>query len=226
MELDKILKERRTVKKYFDKDVSWLAVSEVLDAGRMAPSSGNLQNWAFIVIRKKETRVNILKHCEDASWAHKAPVLVVICADLEKAKKNYGERGLQYSIQNCACATMQMMLKAYDLGLSTAWIASYNEKNLSKELDLDKNHVAMCVLALGHGETPHELNRHDLSTMVFFEKFGEKERKGDYAMLPLAVPMKRNVEPMKEKLKMAFENETAHGHKEKVKEFVKKFIKK
>ena len=38
-----IIKSRRTIKYYLPKFISWENVSRILDAGRHAPSSGNIQ---------------------------------------------------------------------------------------------------------------------------------------------------------------------------------------
>jgi nitroreductase len=224
MELDKVLLERRTIRKFFDKEVSWLVIAEVLNAGRLAPSAGNLQNWNFIVLRKKETRLNVIKCASGNEWVAKAPVLVVICADVAKGKKLYGEkRGEIFSIQSCANATIQMMLKAYELGLGSAWIGTFDEAGVSKTLEISKDFRPLTILALGYGETQNELDRMDLSLMVSFEKFGEKERKGDYSMAPLSIPFNRNVEHMKDRLNTAFASEGTGDHKEKLKKFVDKF---
>lgn len=226
MELGKVLKERRTIRKYFAKDVSWLLVSEILEAGRLAPSSGNLQNWYFIVIKDKEIKKKIIDLSDDSSWALNAPVFIAICADTERAKRMFGSKGVElYSIQNCACASMQMLLKACDLGLSSAWLGNYDEKEVSKVLGIKQDSRLMNIIVLGYGESNEELDRKDLSTMVFFDKFGMKERKGDYAMLPLNTPLQRSMQPMKEKLKNAFSDVSEH-HKEKVKDFVGRFKKK
>lgn len=223
MELDNVLRERRSIRKYSNKEVSWLLVSEVLEAGQLAPSAGNLQNWYFIVIRKKYVRERVLKYCDGCEWAIKAPILIVVCADIEKAKRMFGPKGVEvYSVQNCACAAMQMMLKAQDIGLGTCWIGSFDEKAVSNELNIEKTTKPLCILTLGYGETQEKLTRNEISNMVFFDMFGEKERKRDYSMLPLSVPAKRTIDPMKEKLKTIFEDSSDH-HRAKVKKFIDKF---
>ncbi len=228
MELDKAIKERRTIRKFADKDVSWLLIAEILDAGRLAPSSGNLQNWYFIVVRNKEVKEKVLKHCDSYnSWANKAPVLIVVCADIDRAKRMFGSRGENlYSIQNCANATTQMMLKAHDLSLGSAWIGSFDDAALSKVLEIEQGLKPQAVLAIGYPAEEGKFKRADLNTMVFFDKFGEKERKGDYAMLPLSVPLKRNFDPMKERLKTSFEGEGLGEHKAKLRKFMDSFIRK
>ena len=50
------IKTRRSVRKFKDKAVEWEKVVNILHAGRLAPSAGNLQNWKFIAIREEENR--------------------------------------------------------------------------------------------------------------------------------------------------------------------------
>lgn len=228
MELDKALKGRRTIRKFANKDVSWLLIAEILDAGRLAPSSGNLQNWYFIVVRNKEIKEKVVKQCDSYNhWALQAPVLIVVCADLDRAKRMFGSRGENlYSIQNCANAAVQMMLKAHDLSLGSAWIGSFDDAGLSKVLEIEQGVKLQVVLAIGYPAEEGKFKRADLSTMVFFDKFGEMERTGNFAMLPLSVPLKRNLEPMKERLKTSFEDEGLGEHKDKLRKFVERFSRK
>ena len=61
-EVEKVILERRSVRKYKNKQVPENLVRRILEAGRYAPSAGNYQPWSFIVIRDKE----ILDEMEDS----------------------------------------------------------------------------------------------------------------------------------------------------------------
>ncbi|MCD6569102.1 MAG: nitroreductase family protein [Deltaproteobacteria bacterium] len=52
--VEKVIFERRSVRKYRDKQVPENLIRRVLEAGRFAPSAGNCQPWKFIVLRDKE----------------------------------------------------------------------------------------------------------------------------------------------------------------------------
>ena len=54
MELSQIIRARQSVRRYKDREVTGEDLTRILDAGRMAPSGKNCQNWHFIVIRNKE----------------------------------------------------------------------------------------------------------------------------------------------------------------------------
>jgi nitroreductase len=52
--VERIILERRSVRKYKDKQVPEKLVRRILEAGRFAPSAGNSQPWKFIVVRDRE----------------------------------------------------------------------------------------------------------------------------------------------------------------------------
>lgn len=52
--VEKVILERRSVRKYKEKQVPENVVRRLLEAGRFAPSAGNSQPWKFIVVRDRE----------------------------------------------------------------------------------------------------------------------------------------------------------------------------
>ncbi len=52
--MERVILERRSVRKYKDKQVPENLVRRVLEAGRFAPSAGNCQPWKFVVVRDRE----------------------------------------------------------------------------------------------------------------------------------------------------------------------------
>ncbi len=52
--VERVILERRSVRKYKDKQVPEALVRRILEAGRFAPSAGNSQPWRFIVVRDRE----------------------------------------------------------------------------------------------------------------------------------------------------------------------------
>ena len=104
-DLLELIKSRRNVTSFLPKFVSWENISRVLDAGRHAPSCGNIQNWKFIVILKPELKQEIAAASYDQYEIAAAFALIVVCAEPEKAERYYGEKGKTfYTVQNCAAA--------------------------------------------------------------------------------------------------------------------------
>lgn len=52
--VEKVILERRSNRKYKDKQVPEALVRRILEAGRFAPSAGNSQPWRFMVIRDQK----------------------------------------------------------------------------------------------------------------------------------------------------------------------------
>jgi nitroreductase len=61
--VEKVILERRSVRKYKDKQVPENVVRRILEGGRYAPSAGNNQPWKFIVIRDRETIDEMERDC-------------------------------------------------------------------------------------------------------------------------------------------------------------------
>lgn len=54
MELQECITERRSVRKYADKEVPLPLIAEIMEHARLAPSAGNSQNWRFIIVLDRE----------------------------------------------------------------------------------------------------------------------------------------------------------------------------
>ncbi len=52
--VERVILERRSVRKYRDRQVPEKLVRRILEAGRFAPSAGNSQPWRFVVVRDRE----------------------------------------------------------------------------------------------------------------------------------------------------------------------------
>ena len=173
--LSDLILERKSVKKYYKKNVSTELVAEVLDAGRWAPSAGNLQDWRFIVIRSEKTKEAISLACLDQDWMLEAPVFIAVCSDFSSLKEIYKKMYRLFSIQNCALATENMLLKATDLGLGTCVVAPFDSEKIKEILGVPENLEVYSIITLGYPREIEPSMRHNLRDVTFFEKWGEFE---------------------------------------------------
>ena len=165
-----LIKSRRNVTQFLPKFVSWENISRVLDAGRHAPSCGNIQNWKFIVVLKPETKQEIAAICYDQYDIASAFVLVVVCAEPEKAERYYGEKGKTfYTVQNCAAAVQNMLLEAHSLGLGTRWVGAFDEDKVKSLLKVPPEVEVHTIVALGYAkEFPPKPPKYPLEALVYF----------------------------------------------------------
>ena len=193
MELDQVIKERRSVRKFKKLDVPWYIVSECLAAAIESPSSGNVQNWRFVVVKDREKRERVIKSCGEQYWAINAPIIIVVVSELEKLRRLFGVRGeALYSVQNCAAAIENLLLKATELNLGATWIGAFDEMKIIEILEIKGDARPQAVIALGYGEDfDTKAKREPLDNFVYFDKWEHREDKERKKFTPVADTLKR-----------------------------------
>jgi nitroreductase len=71
---------RRSIRAYSDRLVEEEKLRKVLEAGRLAPSAKNRQEWKFIVVRDDVTRRKLAQAARGQRLVEQAPVTLVACA--------------------------------------------------------------------------------------------------------------------------------------------------
>ena len=64
MELYEAIYKRRTVRKFFEKEVDFDAVKRILEAGNRAPTWNHNRNWSYIVLRTEEEKAYAFEHAK------------------------------------------------------------------------------------------------------------------------------------------------------------------
>jgi nitroreductase len=173
-----LIKSRRTIKHFLPKFVSWDKVSRIVDAGRHAPSSGNIQNWKFIVFFDPDKKAQLAQLTYDQYDIAMAGVLIVICSEVEKAIRYYGVRGERlYAIQNCAAAMQNMVLEAQSLGLGSAWIGAFDEEGVKTLCGIPEEVRPQGIIAVGYAaEVPGKPPKYPMEMMTYFHGWRHRYR--------------------------------------------------
>jgi nitroreductase len=153
------LKERRSIRTYLDKNISFKEVEMILEAGRWTPSASNKQPWEFLVIRNKEILREISKNAIYGKHIKRAPLAIAIVG---KIKENPN-----YYIQDTSLVSMSMMLMAWSLGIGTCWIGTLKRDVVKKLLGLEENDYLLTILPMGYikGNIPKPTLRKDLDQL-------------------------------------------------------------
>ncbi len=151
-------------------------VTAILEAATKAPSAGNMQDYRFIVITDKDLIGKIAEHCTEQFWIATAPLLIVVCTDIERTKAHYGLRGERlYATQNAAAATQNMLLTAHNLDLGTCWVGSFDEDYMSDILKIPKHARPQAIIPVGYpDEEPREKEETPIEDMVYSNAYGNK----------------------------------------------------
>lgn len=170
MDVREAIKGRRSIRRYTPQEVPDAALREVLDAGHMAPSAGNMQGRDFIIVKDPEIKSAICAAALGQTFIEEAPVCIVVCANFKRSKRRYGQRSSLYAIQDADIATTNMMLMAHSLGLGTCWVGAFDENAVSKILGIPADVRPVAILPLGY---PYETNE---APPRLGEKIEHKER--------------------------------------------------
>tara|TARA_Y100000310_G_scaffold341563_1_gene441111 strand:+ start:823 stop:1557 length:735 start_codon:yes stop_codon:yes gene_type:complete len=214
-----LIKSRRNIKYFLPKYVSWEKIAHVIDAGRHAPSCGNIQNWKFVVVYEPHQKKSLADACYDQYEIIQAGALIVVCGEPEKAERYYSLRGERlYSIQNCAAAIQNMLLEAHSLGLGTRWIGAFDEEAIKSVLSIPEEVRPQAIIALGYAkEIPSKPSKYPLESIIYFQKWRNQMRDPAKYLNDIATITGRKIESAKE---------TAEETKKKVLSKTKSFSKK
>lgn len=141
------LKIRRSIRRYQDRQVEEDKVLNVLEAARLSPSAVNFQPWDFIVVKGKIVKDQLSK-AYNRSWFSKAPIVIVVCVNPQKAwRRNDGE---EFWKVDGAIAGQSMVLAAASEGLGTCWICAFDEKKCKEALRIPSEVRVVAMITLGY----------------------------------------------------------------------------
>lgn len=150
MNLLDTIKNRRSIRRFQEKEIPEKIVDKLIEALIWAPSAGNLQSRKFYFVFSQEIKEKIAKAALDQRFIAQAPLVVVGCTD-DEIEWKYGERGKKlYTICDAAMAIQNMMLISHDLGLGSCPVGAFDEKEVSKILNLPKNLHPILIVPVGY----------------------------------------------------------------------------
>ena len=203
MNVIECIKKRRSIRNFIDKEISMDQLGQILEAGTFAPSSGNLQNWFFILVTDQALKDQLVTGCLNQNWIAKAPVIIVVVADPRKIEREYGERGKKvYSIQNASAAIQNMLLTVTYLGLGSCWVSAFDELIIKRTLSIPDDKTVHALIPIGYSNervvTP---SRYKLTSVVFFEQWGAKIKDMDLTLRDYSEVLRKRLKKGGEKVK-------------------------
>ena len=176
METLECITTRRSIRAFKDQPVEFYKIGLLLEAAGSAPSSGNVQNWRFILITSKDTMARISEMAAGQECIANAAILLIACSDDEDVERHYGLRGKRlYTVQNVSAATQNLLLAAHDLGLGAVWVGAFDEEKLSPMLSVPPSARIHAIICIGYpAEEPVEKYVRPLEITTYFRSFGSR----------------------------------------------------
>ena len=173
MDVFEAIKKRRSVRAYTSDEVSEEDVERLIEAARWAPSAGNIQPWEFVIVRNTETKRRLSDAALHQTFIEKAPVVIVVCANVARSSWGYGSRGSNlYCLQDTAAATENMLLVAQALGLATCWVGAFHEDEVAKVVNTPRNVRPVAIVPVGRpAKKPRVRPKRSMREIVHYETF-------------------------------------------------------
>jgi nitroreductase len=147
MDVFTAVSNRRSIRAYSDRPVEEEKLRRVLEAGRLAPSAKNRQEWKFIVVRDPETRRKLAHAAKGQRFVEQAPVVLVGCGTEPTYVMPCGQPA--YSV-DLSIAFSFIILEATELGLGTCWLGAFHEEEVKKVLDIPPHVRVVAMMLLGY----------------------------------------------------------------------------
>jgi len=179
MELFELIKYRRSIRKYQNRQIPREDLEKIIEAGTYAPNAGGGQRSIIVGIRNAELaekigklnvarfdrsrlsgsyvskdQPSIIDNPSMKSGFYGAPAVCVI----------FGQKNFLYSVPDAFCCAENMVLAGAELGVSSCIVARGEETfdneigaALLKEWNIPENYIARCFVLLGYceGEYPN-----------------------------------------------------------------------
>lgn len=182
----KSILERRTIRKYAERDVDNELLSRLLAEAERTPTMGNLQLYSVVVTRSKEMKEQLAPAHFNQPMVTGAPVVLTICADFRRTTRWAEERKATpgydniLSFLNAATdallytQTFTNLAEAEGLGTCFLGTTVYMPQMIIDTLKLPKLVFPVATLTVGWpDENPALSDRLPLDGIVHFEQYND-----------------------------------------------------
>ena len=166
MDFEDVIRKRSSTRKFSDRKLEPEKLDKILEAGRVAPTAMNKQDFKIYVVESEEA---IAKLDESHQCRYGAPTSLIVCAD-NRNSFSTDDAHKSGAIDACIVAT-HMMLEATNLSVDNIWTWAWGNTKMMQEFAMPEGVEPVCVLPLGyrseedHGSSNHGV-RKDISELV------------------------------------------------------------
>jgi nitroreductase len=170
MDFQDVVRRRRMVRNFDARPIDPAVVERILANGRRAPSAGNTQGWAFLVLEGREETERFWQTSFDEEgrrafrWQglFAAPLLVVVLSQKDAYLDRYAEpdKGwtdraedrwpVPYWDVDAGFAALLMLLTAVDAGLGALFFGVFEPHRFRAAFGVPDAYTPVGALAIGH----------------------------------------------------------------------------
>lgn len=153
----RILRGRRSIRRFLPTPVEPEKLRACLEAARMAPSAHNVQPWRIVVVDDPALKERLAAAAfsglySGSKFAAQAPVILVLLARPGQIAVRVGSRiqGVPYYLIDMGIAGEHIALQAEELGLATCWMGWFSYRRARKALGIPRGFKLVAMMPLGY----------------------------------------------------------------------------
>jgi len=164
MDFFEVVKNRKSVREYSNKEVKKELIEKIIDAGRLAATARNEQPWEFVVTSDSQILEKICLMCPNGPFIKDASHLVAVFS-----------KDTKYYIEDCSAATQNMLLAIEALDLAGCWVAGDKKdyaEAIRKIFNVPGGYKLVSMITVGYSkkqEKPHA--KKSLKDVLRWEKY-------------------------------------------------------
>ena len=152
MTFRELLHKRRTIRRFTRNEIPYTILTQIVDAGRLAPSGANLQPCEYVIVDEPSLVARVYGHTGWAAYLppelgpppeDKRPIAFIIVLFNRERRERTGSH-------DAAAAIMNMTYAALDFGIGSCWIGSVDREQVKDALAIPGKYDIDSVLALGY----------------------------------------------------------------------------
>ncbi|MDP9488703.1 MAG: nitroreductase family protein [Thermoproteota archaeon] len=132
-----VMLNRRSQRKFENRDVEEWKLEMIFAAADTAPTAGGFQGFEIYHIKNQEVKNKLVLAANNQPYVN-APVVLVFCMNPDRVKLNFPLDTIRkFSQQDATLAAAYSQLAAHALGLSSIWIGMLDENRIMEVLGTD-----------------------------------------------------------------------------------------
>jgi nitroreductase len=178
MNVSTAIKSRRAIKAFDPSHrISKDETEQLLSLALLSPTSFNIQNWRFLMVRDPELRRQIRAVAWDQAQVTDASLLIVLTADLkswareparywrnapqpvqefilpaiEQFYNGHEQVQRDEAMRSCGIVAMALMLAAQEMGYASCPMVGFDFDKVGKLINLPVDHVVAMFVTIGKG---------------------------------------------------------------------------
>lgn len=174
-----IIKNRRSIRNFEDREVPPEVLGQLLEAVRWSPSWANTQCWEVIVVKDLEIKKSLQETMGKGNPATRAiveaPIVIGICGKLQSSGYYKGEVTTKlgdWFMYDVGLATQSLCLTAHALGLGTVIAGLFDHDKAKEVLQIPEGIELVSLIPTGYpAKGTGAPKRREVSEFTHYDKY-------------------------------------------------------